>query len=292
MTKTVAIGRVTGGRLRAAKDAATTEEPLEIRVVTRGKGGRQAHSVAVTMRTPGHDAELAAGFLLTEGIIGGGGAIEEVTEALPGDAKLPVLRMRSEPLPFEDDNVIHVCLKAGVPFDPRLLTRNFYMTSSCGVCGKASLDALRVRGVQPIAGKGPIVGASVISGLGERLVKAQSVFRRTGGLHAAALFDAKGRLLALREDVGRHNAMDKLIGSYVLKGTALPEGSIAVLSGRASWELMQKALAARIAMVVAVGAPSSLAIELAREFKMTLVGFARGESFNIYAGAERIAVKG
>ena len=291
-TTTVTVQRVEGGRLRRAKDAVTTEEPLEIRVVARSKGKALAHSVAVTMRTPGNDAELAAGFLFTEGIIGGAGDIEEISETLPRDAELPVLRIRDGPTPAEKDNVIHVCLKPGIAFDSRLLTRNFYMTSSCGVCGKASLNALRMRGVAPLTPAKATVRANVIGSMSATLVKAQAVFRKTGGLHAAALFDSKGTLLTLREDVGRHNAMDKLIGQYVLKGKTPLGGSIVFLSGRASWELMQKALVARIPIVVAVGAPSSLAIELAREFNITLAGFARGDSFNIYAGAKRIIAKG
>ena len=291
-TTTVSIKRVQGGRVTAARDSVTTEEPLEIRVVAQSKGKRQAHSVAVTMRTPGKDDELAAGFLFTEGIIGGKREIEEISERLPRDAELPVLRMRDGPSPGEDDNVVHVSLKPGVAFDSHLLTRNFYMTSSCGVCGKASLNALRIRGVAPLTPGKATVSASVISGMSATLAKEQAVFRETGGLHAAALFDTKGNLLALREDVGRHNAMDKLIGHYVLKDKTPLGNSIVFLSGRASWELMQKALVARIPIVVAVGAPSSLAIELAREFNITLAGFARGDSFNIYAGAERIAAKG
>jgi FdhD protein len=286
----VTVRRVRGGRTTTARDSVTTEEPLEIRVVAHAKGRRQAHSVAVTMRTPGNDDELAAGFLFTEGILGGAGEIDGMSGALPDGVELSAIRARSEPLPPGEENVIHVCLKPGIRFDTHLLTRNFYMTSSCGVCGKASLNALRIRGVAPLAQGKAKVPAAVITGLSKALAMRQTVFRKTGGLHAAALFDARGRLLAMREDVGRHNAMDKLIGNQVLKEKTPLGKSIAFLSGRASWELMQKALVARIPIVVAVGAPSSLAIELAKEFNVTLAGFARGDSFNIYAGAERIGV--
>jgi FdhD protein len=191
-------------------------------------------------------------------------------------------------LPKDDDNVVHVYLKAGSTFSPQMLTRNFYITSSCGVCGKASLNALRIRGIEPLVSSDFHVPATVLLGLGESLRGSQILFKRTGGLHAAALFDVQGGLLDIREDVGRHNAMDKLLGRRLLDGNMPIDKHVAFLSGRASWELMQKALVARIPVVVAVGAPSSLAIDLANDFNITLAGFAREGQFNVYAGAERI----
>ena len=287
-TATVMVQRLQGGQLAAAKDVVTTEEPLEIRVVAVNGGRRQAQSVAVTMRTPGNEPELAAGFLLTEGIIREPGDVERISRRLEADVELPLLRMRTDPAADGEYNIVNVYLRAGMDFDPELLMRNFYTTSSCGVCGKASLEALRMRRCPTLAPDKPQVTAEVIGRLPELLRESQHVFERTGGLHAAGLFDAKGDLLTLREDVGRHNAMDKLIGRHLLDGGLPLNENLVVLSGRASWELLQKALMAGIPMVVAVGAPSSLAVDLAQEFGMTLVGFARRDSFNIYAGGERV----
>ena len=287
-TATLKVQRMQGRRLISRRDVVTTEEPMEVRVVCGNKGRPQAHSVAVTMRTPGNDIELAAGFLLTEGIIRGKGDIKRISKRLAKEVEVPVLRMRTNPTIEEASNTINVYLRAEVDFGPELLTRNFYTTSSCGVCGRASLEALRLRGCPTVAQDRPKVRAEVIGQLPELLREAQSVFDKTGGLHAAALFDGEGNLLTLREDVGRHNAMDKLIGHYLLKGTLPLSDYLVLVSGRASWELMQKALVAGIPMLVAVGAPSSLAVDLAQEFGMTLVGFARRESFNIYAGTGRV----
>ena len=263
---------------------------MEVRVVCVENGRRQAHSVAVTMRTPGNDYEVAAGFLLTEGIIREGGDIERISRRLGKQVEVPLLRMRSTPSPEQGRNTINVYLRDTVDFGPELLTRNFYTTSSCGVCGRASLEALRLRGCPSVAKGTPEVKASVIGRLPEILRNAQPVFDRTGGLHAAALFDAEGTLLTLREDVGRHNALDKLIGHHLMNGKLPLSDNLVLLSGRASWELLQKALVAGIPMVVAIGAPSSLAIALAQEFGMTLVGFARKDSLNIYAGEERVLI--
>jgi FdhD protein len=269
-------------------DTLATEEPLEIRVVIESEGRRQAHSVAITMRTPGHDPELAAGFLLTEGIIQCREDVERTSRRLAKEVELPLLRMRSEPTPEERHNTVNVHLRPGVDFGPERLMRNFYITSSCGVCGRASLEALHVQGYPSLASDQPKVSAKVIQQLPQALREAQPVFERTGGLHAAALFDTGGRLVTLREDVGRHNALDKLVGHHLLKGHVPLSNYLVAVSGRASWELMQKALIAGIPILVAVGAPSSLAVQLAQEFGMTLVGFARREGFNIYTNPQRI----
>jgi FdhD protein len=255
------------GRRRTA-DQLATEEPMEIRVDAPGLEQRR---VAVTMRTPGHDFELAAGFLYTEGIV---------------SAQADVSRVRYCDVPRDEQqyNVVTVDLRR--PYDPELLQRNFYTTSSCGVCGKASLDSIAVR-CEPVT-EGPQVAEAVIVSLPERLREAQRVFDRTGGLHAAGLFDASGTLLELREDVGRHNAVDKLVGHALLAGELPLSERMLMVSGRLSFEIVQKAAVAGIPIVCAVSAPSSLAVDTGRRFGMTLVGFLRGSRFNIYTNAERI----
>ena len=255
------------GRRRTA-DALATEEPLEIRVDSPGLEQRR---VAVTMRTPGHDFELAAGFLFTEGIV---------------SAQDDVRSVRYCDVPREEQqyNVVTVDLRR--PYDPELLQRNFYTTSSCGVCGKASLDSISVR-CAPVA-EGPEVAESVVVALPDRLREAQRVFDRTGGLHAAGLFDMGGTLLELREDVGRHNAVDKLVGRALLSGELPLSERVLMVSGRLSFEIVQKAAVAGIPIVCAVSAPSSLAVDAGRRFGMTLVGFLRGSRFNIYSHPERI----
>ncbi len=256
------------GRRRTA-DALATEEPMEIRIDAPGMPQRQ---VAVTMRTPGNDFELAAGFLFTEGIVTG-----------PGD--VASVKYCSVPREEQRYNVVTVDLTR--PCDPELLQRNFYTTSSCGVCGKASLDSISVR-CAPVA-EGPQVAEAVICELPDRLRAAQRVFDRTGGLHAAGLFDPSGELLELREDVGRHNAVDKLVGRALLEGGVPLSGRVLMVSGRLSFEIVQKAAVAGIPIVCAVSAPSSLAVDAGRRFGMTLVGFLRGSRFNIYSHPERIA---
>jgi len=258
------------GRRRTA-DALATEEPMEIRVDAPGLEQRR---VAVTMSTPGHDFELAAGFLFTEGIV---------------SAQTDVRTVRYCDVPREEQqyNVVTVDLRR--PYDPELLQRNFYTTSSCGVCGKASLDSISVR-CAPV-GDGPEVAESVIVALPDRLREAQRVFDRTGGLHAAGLFDPAGTLLELREDVGRHNAVDKLVGRALLAGDLPLSQRVLMVSGRLSFEIVQKAAVAGIPIVCAVSAPSSLAVDAGRRFGMTLVGFLRGSRFNIYTHPERITAE-
>jgi FdhD protein len=251
---------------RRTSDVLATEEPCEILVEQRGR----QHTIAVTMRTPGNDFELAVGFLLTEGMIRRREDVSKVSYCASGP-------------PEQLYNQVTVELTDGAPFDPDAVKRNFYTSSSCGVCGKASMESVRVH-TEPLP-DGPIVDASVFEHLPDRLRAGQRVFERTGGLHAAGLFDAEGTLLLIREDVGRHNAVDKLAGVMLMEQTT---GPILQVSGRASFEIVQKAAVARIPIVSAVSAPSSLAVALADELAMTLIGFARGPTFNIYTGSSRI----
>jgi FdhD protein len=250
------------------------EEPLEIRVEFFRGGTRESLPVAVTMRTPGHDFELAAGFLRSEGILSSRDQVREITYC---QTEGP-----------QEYNVLSVRLRDGVAFDPTFLARNFYTSSSCGVCGKASIEAIEVRGCGPLPMGTLSVSAEVLDALPDRLREGQAVFEKTGGLHASGLFDADGEMRILREDVGRHNALDKVVGHAFLDGRLPLSDEILVVSGRTSFEIIQKAIAAGIPLVVAVGAPSSLAVELAREFNLTLIGFARGGGFNIYSGEDRV----
>lgn len=271
------VVRVQGESRRAMRDWLATEEPLEIRLVPHG-GGLPGHAVSVTMRTPGHDFELAAGFLFTEGILPDRQAIRRITYCAGGQNG------------GQQYNIVNVFLRPGCDFDPGRLQRHFYMTSSCGVCGKASLESLQLWVSRRPPAAEPVVCGEVIRRLPERLQAAQAVFARTGGLHAAALFDTDGEVALLREDVGRHNAVDKLIGHALLNGIDLSR-YLLMVSGRTSFEIMQKAAAAGIPVVVAISAPSSLAVDLARTYGMTLVGFLREGRFNVYAGVERIQAK-
>ncbi len=269
------VERVQGGRSTRADDSLAVEEPLEIRVVVPHDVGDHLESLAVTMRTPGQDFELAAGFLYTEGILRRAEDIDRIEY--------------SKDCPSEDAlNIVEVRLRGGASLDTSKSARNFYMTSSCGVCGKASLDAIRTRGVPAIPPNRPRLSRSAIQLVPERLRETQAVFEETGGLHAAGLFDTSGALHGSREDVGRHNAVDKLIGREVLEDRLPLSERGLVVSGRASFEILQKAAVAGIPFVVAVGAPSSLAVSTAEEFGMTLVGFARRDSFNVYSGGQRI----
>jgi FdhD protein len=271
-TREARIWRVEGGESQAFPDHVATEEPLEIRLLWEST----EHTVAVTMRTPGADEELAAGFLFAEGVV-------DRPERIRGIHR-PLEERTGEPEP----NVVTVELGEGP--DPNLptLERHFFSSSACGVCGKAGLAALQVRapGVLP---PGPEVDPEIIAALPGRLREAQGLFQATGGLHAAALFDAAGTLLGLREDVGRHNALDKLLGRAFLDGRLPLHDHLVLVSGRTSYEILQKCAVAGVPIVCAVSAPSSLAVELAESFGITLVGFLRGDRFNVYAGAERIA---
>jgi len=272
-TSPVEVARHRDGSSKSDRDVVTVEEPLEIRLEVLEAGHTVEKSVSVTMRTPGDDFELTAGFLFTEGLIDGRDAVVDLSYC-----------QDEEP---QEYNIVTVRLRDPAAFDSSLLTRNFYMTSSCGVCGKASLEAIEIRGCEPLP-DGPRVSADVIRSVPEKLRRAQPVFDRTGGIHAAGLFEPSGELVVLREDVGRHNAVDKVIGHELLEGRIPVTGSFLAVSGRTSFEIMQKALAAGISMVVAVGAPSSLAVDVADQFNMTLVGFTKPDGFNVYAGSSRV----
>jgi FdhD protein len=259
----IKIDRFQGGTLQRAQDCLAAEEPLEIRV--RGQ------SVAVTMRTPGSDRELIAGFLLSEGLIR---AREEIAEIAPC------------PTPDLPGNVWNVFLAASTLFDAQKLSRHVFASSSCGICGKASIDS--VHQSFPRVENSVQVSSKVLLSLPGQLRNAQKTFEQTGGLHAAGLFDATGKLLLMREDVGRHNAVDKVLGHALLEGWLPLQNAILLVSGRASFEIVQKALSAGIPIIAAVSAPSSLAVELAEESGQTLVGFLREQTFNAYSHPSRI----
>jgi FdhD protein len=265
---------VEDGKMRVRPDTLATEEPMEIRLLT----GESRQTVAVTMRTPGADFELAAGFLYGEGIVQGADDIAKISYCVDSDLDAA-----------QQYNIVNVELRSGRAYDLRPLERHFYTTSACGVCGKASLEQLELRGC-PVALPGPEVSAETLYSLPEKLREAQGLFDATGGLHAAALFDAEGNLVALREDVGRHNATDKLVGWAMLENRLPLSGHIVMVSGRSSFEILQKCLTAGVPFVCAISAPSSLAVDVAREFGMTLVGFLRDRRFNVYAGKERVAL--
>ena len=283
------VAKVTGQILHQVKDSLAIEEPLEIQLTYGPSNARQTRSISVTMRTPGNDFDLAAGFLMTEGVIRDANDIEQITyagysfnEGTQSPQAMDVLKLGSK------QNTVRVDLASEVAVNVGSLQRNFYATSSCGICGKASLLALRTV-CPPRAMNNFRIDAQMLYRLPERLRAFQGVFDRTGGLHGAGLFDSAGTLLALREDVGRHNAVDKLIGSEFLSDRTPLRDRLLLLSGRASFELLQKALMGGLPMVAAVGAPSSLAVQVAKEFDITLVGFLREDHFNIYHGCERIA---
>jgi FdhD protein len=268
------VRRLRDGVWSRHDDVLAAEEPLEIRLVWQDGAEIARKPIAITMRTPGDDFELAAGFLHGEGIIHRQDDVVDVSYCTDEDEDQKL-------------NIVNVTLRPGLAFDVSRLERNFYTTSSCGVCGKAALDSLEVQGCA-VLDDATRVSAATICALPETLRAAQAVFERTGGLHAAGLFTPEGKLLLLREDVGRHNALDKLIGERFLAGATPLDGHVLLLSGRASFELLQKALVARIPVVAAVGAPSSLAVELAASFNITLVGFVRPDGLNVYTGEERI----
>jgi FdhD protein len=262
------------GRARSTRqDSLAVEEPMAIRL----RVGGRARPVAVTMRTPGDDFELAAGFLHAEGVVREREAIRAIRYCREGEVA-----------PEERYNVVTVELREGTPVDLPALERHFLTSSACGVCGKGELEALRLRCPEPPAA-GPRVEPEVLHRLPELLRSGQRGFEATGGLHAAGLFTAAGGLVAVREDVGRHNALDKLLGWALLEGRLPLHDHLVLVSGRSSWELAQKCLVAGVPLLASVSAPSSLAVDLARDFGMTLVGFLRGRRFNVYAGPERIA---
>jgi FdhD protein len=267
------IKKVNGGLISDAADMLATEEPLEIRLAYGPAKQRLQKSISVTMRTPGNDTELATGFLYTEGIINNRSEIISANYIKPGS-----------------ENIVLVSLAETVVLNMGNLERNFYTTSSCGVCGKASIEAIRTACPVPDSFDKLRVSQSLICRLPELLRARQAIFEDTGGLHGCALFNLEGALLLSREDVGRHNALDKLIGASLNEGMLPLNNHMLLLSGRASFELVQKAIMAGIKIVAAVGAPSSLAVQMAEEWGITLIGFLRNERFNIYSGAERILI--
>lgn len=260
------IRRVQNGAIADVEDLLATEEPLEIRLIYGPLHTKK--NLAVTMRTPGNDEQLTTGFLYTEGIIQHKDDITDIA--------------------ILNENVIQVTLKETVTLDLNSMDRNFYTTSSCGVCGKASIDAIKTECVIYDKAKPFTVSPDVIYSLPEILRQHQANFQETGGIHAAALFDISGNILMAREDVGRHNAMDKLVGSALKDGLLPLQKHILLLSGRASFELVQKATMAGLKVIVSVGAPSSLAVQAADEFGITLIGFAKKDKFNIYCNSEII----
>lgn len=266
-TVSVQISRCEIGKQpQQQKDTLVREEPLEIRV--RGT------SIAVTMRTPGRDRELAAGFLLSEGIISHRDEIIEIAPCLESDSP---------------ENTLNVFIAPSVKIDLARLTRHVFASSSCGICGKASIESVHQH-FPPIESNSAIAAETLVD-LPNRMRAAQRTFSQTGGLHAAAIFNLEGNLLALREDAGRHNAVDKVLGWGFLENKLPFDSHVLLVSGRASFEIVQKALAARMPIIAAVSAPSSLAVEFAQESNQTLIGFLRGKTFNIYSHAERISGK-
>lgn len=259
----------TAGGAVSRPETLAVEEPLELRL--------NSNALTVTMRTPGSDVELAQGFLLTEGVVGHRDDIARVEYCRgTGDDGMNTY------------NVLDITLAPGVPLPDVDVTRNFYTTSSCGVCGKGSIDAVRTVSRHSPGDDPTVVAAETLTALPTRLRKAQKVFESTGGLHGAALFDADGTVLVVREDIGRHNAVDKVIGWALENGRIPLSGTVLLVSGRASFELTQKAVMAGIPMLAAVSAPSSLAVDLASQAGLTLVAFLRGESMNVYTRPDRI----
>ncbi len=275
-SQSIEICKVDDSGISRKNDEVAVEEPLEIQVSSHSAGGSAAKSVSITMRTPGADEELAVGFLFTEGIIAAPDQVLSVQPQGEADADSGL------------QNIVRVEIDPDVDLQLDRLERHFYTTSSCGVCGKASLDALRVTGVDSLAAQQTRFPARILTEMPDAVRAQQPLFSKTGGLHAAAIFASDGEIAIVKEDVGRHNATDKAIGALFLAGR-LPAHELGLLvSGRASFELMQKAAVAGIPLLAAVGAPSSLAVQTAKEFDMTLVGFLRDGTFNIYAGSERI----
>ncbi len=275
-SQAVDISKVSNGLQKAQADSVAVEEPLEIRLAYSTPDGRATRSISITMRTPGNDNELADGFLFNESIV------QQASD-------LAAIELCGPPAPDSGNhNVVRVDLAPKVSVDLGRLQRHFYTSSSCGVCGKTSLDALRVVGVEPLSDNKTAFARGILTSVPDKLRQSQATFDATGGLHAATAFNKAGDLVVTMEDVGRHNAVDKVVGALLLDNQ-LPAADLGLMvSGRASFELMQKALVAGMPLLAAVSAPSSLAVQLANEFDMTLVGFLRGDSFNIYSGEQRI----
>jgi len=276
-SRSFTVKKISGDSANSVDDQVAVEEPLEIRLGYKTPDGRTSSSVSITMRTPGSDADLAVGFLYSESIIRAASDIMKVEHTGPAAPDTG------------NHNIVRVDLASDVHVDLGRLQRHFYTTSSCGVCGKSSLDALHVTGVEPLAADGVIFSRETLTAMPAALRARQRTFEQTGGLHAAAAFDSQGEILVVHEDVGRHNAVDKVIGTLLARDL-LPASKLGLMvSGRASFELMQKTLVAGIPILAAVSAPSSLAVQLANEFNVSLVGFLRGDTFNIYSGGERIS---
>lgn len=266
----ILIQKINDGIVSEAADKVAVEEPLEIMLEYSSATGRMQKNIAVTMRTPGNDAELAAGFLFTEGVIKNKAAVKEIKQ------------------PSIDKNAVLVILNEDIQPMLSSISRNFYSTSSCGICGKASIDSIKTIS-QFIESKDNFrIDVTVLYNLQTQLKKEQTVFEETGGIHACALFDSDGNFIMLKEDIGRHNALDKIIGKAFLNNQLPLNNKLLLLSGRASFELVQKAAMAGIRIIAAVGAPSSLAVDMAKETGITLIGFLKADRFNIYSGEQRI----
>ena len=251
-------------------DRVVIEEPMEVRAVVETEGRRERHSIAVTMRTPGHDFELAVGFLFTEGVIDSWSQVWRIDYC-------------STQVASEAQNIVEVFLSPGVTFDAARFSRNLYTTSSCGICGKTSIDLVKMTCPRlPASELKP--SRDYFYRLPKKLRAAQALFNHTGGLHTSALFDQAGEIVLMREDVGRHNALDKVIGARLMEGYTASPDTVLLVSGRASFELVQKAAMAGLPILAAVGAPSSLAVEAAQDFGMTLIGFLKDGRFNVYSG--------
>jgi FdhD protein len=285
----VSIEKVLGHSSHQSQDTLAVEEPLEIQLAYGPSNARSVKSISVTMRTPGDDFELAAGFLMTEGVVRDSNDIDQIIYAAGSIGETPQENITAQTaLPYQPGkNVVRVELAPDVTVSLANLERNFYTTSSCGICGKASLLALQT--VCPPRRKNTFqIEAGVLTSLPDRLRQAQNIFDRTGGIHGAGLFSSDGEILGVKEDVGRHNAVDKLLGTEFLADRTPLRNSLLLLSGRASFELLQKALMGGVSMVASVGAPSSLAVQVAKDFDITLVGFLRDSRFNIYHGAAHV----
>lgn len=274
------IKKINSESVLDADDLLAVEEPLEIRLSVGSMNDRNRKSISVTMRTPGNDFELALGFLFTEGIISNQSDVVQIRYCAEQNSA------------DNRENIVIVELNTDVDVDLKKLERHFYTSSSCGVCGKSSIEAIKTTHSLSVSGLEFSVDQEVLMGLPAKLRARQNVFEHTGGLHAAALFSPEGELIFLREDVGRHNALDKLIGAAFSSGKLPLDQHVLLLSGRASFELIQKAVMAGIQLIAAIGAPSSLAVETAKKFSVTLVGFLRNDRFNSYNGEQRIKYSG